>query len=406
MTVTIREASPVGALTGNRQEITLITPGWGSSGYYSPAVLEQAAKDRVFPAKTQMHIDHDGEMARFEQPSGSLTRLAAGLLEDARWEPDWVDPNNPGELSGRLVAEADVFSQWRVLLTEAQEYIGASIVAGATIKKGEVDGRKGNIVESLHPHVLNRVDYVTAAGRGGRISAVLESRINRQIAEATANETRKLIQDAVREAYGEDGVWVWLRDYDETKAWFEVEDAESMHVYEQTYESTETAVSLTGERVEVRATTTYVPITSPPADPAGVTTNQEEATMATIDDAELAQLRESASRATALEAENTTLRTENGELKESGTRAQAEAIVAEAFGDIEAKATRKALVTAAVTAESFNAEALATDAKEAAAEYAVAHGAGKVHGVGTPVTAAEAKTITGSDIVAVLEGAK
>ena len=38
--------------------IQLITPGWGSSGYYSAEVLEQAANDKVFAKGTQMHIDH------------------------------------------------------------------------------------------------------------------------------------------------------------------------------------------------------------------------------------------------------------------------------------------------------------------------------------------------------------
>lgn len=128
--------------------------------------------------------------------------------------------------------------------------------------------------------------------------------------------------------------------------------------------------------------------------------------MATIDDAELKQLREDASRAAALEAENNTLKTENGDLKESGIRSQAEAIVAEAFGDIDAKTTRKALITAAVAAEAFDAEALAADAKEAAAEYAVAHGAGRVHGVGASTPAAtESVDPADADVLTALKGA-
>lgn len=402
----IREAAAAGALIGSRQEITIITPGWGTSGYYSPTMLEQAAKDLVFPAETQMHIDHDSEMQQYEHPAGSLTRLAAVLEEDARWEPEWVDPKTG--VKGRLVAPAKVFPPWRETLAEMAEYIGTSIAAAATFTMGEAEGRKGKIVEALHPNILNRVDYVTVAGRGGRVSAVLESALTRRITEATANETCELLRAALRAAYGGEEVWLWLRDYDGTTAWYEQEDVDGSRIYEQAYTLTnDGAVTLAADRTEVRATTHYVPVTPtiPPASPAGVTTNQEEANMATIDDAELTQLRENAGRVSALEAELATERDKNAKSEHAATEAKATAIVAEAFGDIEAKATRKALITAALAAETFNPEALADEAKEAAAEHAVAAGAGKVHGVGSPA-ATESKTITDGDIVSILEGGK
>lgn len=39
-------------------KVGLITPGWGSSGYYAAEVLESAAADRVFPAGTHIYFDH------------------------------------------------------------------------------------------------------------------------------------------------------------------------------------------------------------------------------------------------------------------------------------------------------------------------------------------------------------
>ena len=134
MPTLVREATKAGALTGARTEITLITPGWGSSGYYSPAVLEQAAKDRVFPKNTQMHIDHDDAGS-----VGSVSTLAAALSEDARWEPDWLDPDTG--VKGRLVAENRVFSHKREMLSEMADVIGTSIAAGAEISLGEAEGR-------------------------------------------------------------------------------------------------------------------------------------------------------------------------------------------------------------------------------------------------------------------------
>lgn len=401
----IREAAAAGVLTGSRQEITLITPGWGSSGYYSPALLEQAAKDRVFPKGTQSHIDHDGEMARYEQPAGSLTRLAAALTEDARWEPNWVDPDNPGPIPGRLVAETAVMPNWREFLLAAKEFIGNSIAAAATFTKGEVDGRKGNIVEALHPSPLNRVDYVTVAGRGGRISAVLESAFTRKVSEATANETSRMLRDAIRAQYGAEDTWIWLRDHDDTTAWFEVEDAEATSIYEQTYTITDTAVTLTGDRIEVRATTQYVPITpaaeaapDSPSNPAGATTNQEEVTMATIDDKELAELRESAGRATALEAELNTERATRADEAKAARKDKAAGIITEAFGeDAPAFIVEAAHVLA--EAETFDAEKLRTSVTEAAAKIAADNGAGSVRGLGDTTTVTESKTITDDDIV-------
>lgn len=391
----IKEAAQPGTLSGSRMEITLITPGWGSSGYYSAAVLEQAAKDRVFPAGTQQHIDHQTAEDREKNPAGSVGTLAAALEEDARWDPHWVDPDNTDAEPGRLVAESRVYSLWRQHINDVKDVIGASIVAAAEVSMGEADGRKGRIIEQLLPGVLNRVDFVTAAGRGGRISEVLEA--------ATVREGRNV------------GGWLEARMH---SMFTNISD----DMYGDGRLTREERITLSGAlgdalasfttRVEADAPQLFerdlweeptppAPATEAAKDsvpnPATVTENQEEATMATIDDAELKQLREAASRATALEAENTTLKTENGELKESGIRSRAEAIVAEAFGEIEAKTTRRALVAAAITAESFNAEALATDAKEAAAEYAVAHGAGTVRGLGDTVT--ESKTITDDDVV-------
>lgn len=127
--------------------------------------------------------------------------------------------------------------------------------------------------------------------------------------------------------------------------------------------------------------------------------------MATIDDAELQQLREAASRATALEAENSTLKQDNAKLTQDSRTSAAEAIVAEAFGDLEAKVTRRSLVTAALAAEAFDADALKATAIEAAAEIRAERGEGNVHGNGTTTAPArEAATVADADILNALKG--
>jgi len=148
-----------------------------------------------------------------------------------------------------------------------------------------------------------------------------------------------------------------------------------------------------------------------PSDPAGANenANTKEHVVAKIEieESELTQLRESAGRVTALETELAEANRKNADSEKAARESRANAIVAEAFGDIEAKATRKALIAAALVGESLDEAALKADAVEAAAEYKAAHGEGTVHGVGdtAPPPATESKkTITDADIVAALHG--
>ena len=397
----ITEAGTLTAGTTGKINVQLITPGWGSSGYYSAKLLEQAAKDKVFPAGTQMHIDHISASEEYDRPAGSLQTLAAVLTEDAVWD---------GE---RLVAEAKVGSRWRDIITEFAENIGTSVSVGVDMKAGEAEGRRGQIIEQMYPHALDRVDFVTVAGRGGKIDKVLEAIAGRAV-EATASETHKALSLAVREAYGDDSMWTWILDYDETLVWFSQESESGTALYQVGYTMTDSTATLQGEAVEVRKVITYVPITpakestTVPSNPAGVTKNQEEATMATIDDAELKQLREAAGRVPALESENTTLKTQNETLVKDGRKASAEAIVADVFGDVEAKVTRRSLVAAALAAESFDPEALKVTAVEAVAEIRAERGEGNVHGAGDtkPPAARESVEVADADILKALKGGK
>lgn len=398
----IHEAGTLSTAAGpGKLLIQLITPGWGSSGYYSAEMLEQAATDKVFAKGTQMHIDHMSTTERREQPAGSVKTLAAVLTEDAVWD---------GE---RLVAEAMLGSQYRDVITEFAEYIGTSISAGADVTTGEAEGRKGTIIEKLYPDALNRVDFVTVAGRGGKVEKVLES-IAGRATEATANDVRQAISTAVRDAYQDDGVWVWVLDYDESNVWFEQESADSSKVWQQAYTITDVTVELTGDLVEVRRVTNYVPVETPsqeskdsPPVPAGVTENEKEPPMATIqiEESVHADLVAQSGRATALEAEvsaanNRATAAEAG-LTEANDAAAA-AVVEAAFttAGISAPKTAARLSKGYPLKENgvLDAEALATDVAESIAELQVANGAGTVRGVGH-TDAAESKSISDDDVV-------
>lgn len=152
------EAVPNGS---GRIRVTLITPGWGSSGYYSAPVLEQAAADNVFKAGTQMYLDHPTESEKWERPARSLRDLAGILTSDARWT------------GSALVAEVEVFDPFRAAILDMKDAIGMSIRAAAEGTQGKAEGRTGPIITRLLE--ASSVDFVTKAGRGGRILQVLES---------------------------------------------------------------------------------------------------------------------------------------------------------------------------------------------------------------------------------------
>lgn len=276
-------------------KVQLITPGWGSSGYYSAAVLKEAATGKIWPAGTRMMLDHPTWAESQDRPEGSVMNWAATLTEDAAWD------------GSGLSAEAEVYSPYAALLAERKDFLGVSVRASAEVKQGEAEGRKGRIIERII--YGETVDFVTKAGRGGRVLAVLESA--RNLTEATSNDRRDQLQRAVTDAHTdrERETWAWVRDFDEAAStvYFSANDERT---YAQPYEVGEDdrTVTLTGDPAEVRVVTSYVPLTVPateapappdvPATAAGQTTQENH--MAEIADAELTTLRESAGQVTPL----------------------------------------------------------------------------------------------------------
>jgi hypothetical protein len=417
-TATITEAAAATAADSGRMLIQFISPGWGSSGYYSPEVLEAAATDRVIPAGTQMYADHPTQTEDMERPVRSIKDLMAVAVEDAHLSDD-----------GALVGEVQVVPQWRDLLETVRDSIGVSIRGSATdIVEGEAEGRRGGIIEGLVAPVLS-VDFVTRAGRGGRILPLLESaRVNKRaighgIAEATVNDTREALQTVLRDTYGGEKVYVWVRDFDDATVWFEVENGQDSGVFGQTYSNADGAVALSGDRTEVRVSTTYVPVRPGGNTP---TTESEEDTMPQIqiDEAEHSRLVTEAGRVTALEARATTaeserdqLRTERDQLRAREAAAtHARTRVTEANAGLPA-ATVDRIVTAATTtvtlteAGELDTAALdtAVDAARTAEEtylagLAEAAGVGSISGFGGAPAGGQT-TVTEADLDAAVGGA-
>lgn len=378
-----------------RMLLQIISPGWGSSGYYSPQVLENAATEQVWPAGTHLYADHPSETERYDRPERSVRDLIGTLSEDARVGDD-----------GALVAEAEVFAPYRPLFTDSgfTAAIGMSIRAGAKTGVGEAEGKKGTIVEALLPDPFNSVDFVTHPGRGGSVLSLLESArpdlvleraAERGVSEATANDTREALTAAVRAAYGGDDIWVWVRDFDDELVWFEVEDPDSLTTYQQGYTLSDAgqATLAAGDPTPVRARTEYVPIESeppgeeshqPPVNPAGSTQESKEDTMPQIEEAQLRQLEADAGRAATAERE----RDEAREALAARDRADT---ITRTIESVEGHQTltvleRRGLAADAPIADGHVDEAaLRTAVETAVAERAEASGAGRVTGFGTAV---------------------
>lgn len=286
--------SPDGAV---RRRIQIITPGWGSSGYYSPEVLQEAATNKVIPAGTHMYLNHASESERTDRPERDVRDIAAVLVEDATWT------------GSALEGDADLLGANGELVEAIGPYIGVSISGSATdITIGEAEGRTGPIIEGL-AHVAS-VDFVTHAGRGGRIllesarpSLVNASAIAHGVDEATVNDTRDALQQALRDLYDGERSYVWVRDFDDSTVWFEAGADGDSGLFAQTYTGSGATAALTGDRTEVRVVTTYVPV-----NPAGRNTTEEseEDTMPQIEEARLRELEEAHGRVPTLESERDT----------------------------------------------------------------------------------------------------
>lgn len=153
----LEQGGGASSATGARARVTIISPGQGSSGYYPPETIAEAAG--LFTPGTHMYLDHATESERAERSVRSLEKLV-GVIES---EPTL----NP---SGALVADVKIMPAWQPFVREAYPYIGVSISAAGEIEESAEHGRTITRLTAVES-----VDFVTKAGRGGKIDALLES---------------------------------------------------------------------------------------------------------------------------------------------------------------------------------------------------------------------------------------
>lgn len=368
-------------------EVEFITPGWGSSGYYSREVVEAAAP--LFAVGTHMYLDHPSASDAADRPERSVRDLAAVITE----------AGTVNASTGGVRGKVKVAAPYRELLTDEEfvKNIGVSIRGSATdIVIGEAEGRTGPIIEGLAD--VQSVDFVTRAGRGGRVLAVLESARRSAVHEATASDRHQHLQTSVRAEYAPHGTgtWAWVRDHDadERVVWFDVSpESGPTKTYQQTYDvaANDVDITLTGEPIEVRGVTKYVPVARPGSTTDNTTEESEEDTMPNIEEARLRELEEASGRVPTLESERDTAVAERdqarSELAEHRRTSRAREVIAErareagvTFSPLEERGLLANLPVGEDGA--LDEAAFTTSVNEAAAEVAESHGAGRVRGFG------------------------
>jgi hypothetical protein len=145
--------------------VRIITPGWGSSGYYSESMLTRDGPS-VYTEATHDYIDHPTRTEEKERPERSLKDLAAIITGNVKFESEGVPI--PG-----IYADIHVFKEFREFLNEKAPYIGMSHRAIGKGVPGTAEGKQGKIIESLHKCLS--VDFVTKPGAGGGIMPMYEA---------------------------------------------------------------------------------------------------------------------------------------------------------------------------------------------------------------------------------------
>ncbi|MEN0072357.1 MAG: hypothetical protein AAGC63_15370 [Propionicimonas sp.] len=222
---------------------------------------------------------------------------------------------------------------------------------------------------------------------------VLESATSPAV-EATTRERRDQLSTAVKTAYQtDDDHYMWVRDFDETKSlvWFEDQDD---RCWQQAYTvaDDDLSVALTGDPVEVRPTTTYVPVTAP-QESAGQpeTTTKKEQKMPEISQARLDELTAAEARAAQLQTERdaaiTRAETSESKLIEVEASAARDKAIGEALENVERPDVEKARIRAALEAHDGDiTEQVVAEAVKAEDDYLAAIAPGGVRGFGATRT--------------------
>ena len=186
--------------------VKIISPGRGSSGYYTKEVLQRDGPG-VFGRGTLMFVNHATEAEQNARPEGDWSQLAAVTEAAAHWDDN--GPDGPA-----LYAPAAVFSKFAAEVKEKAPYTGVSINArghyaeSATgLPNPKVKIHESKIAPDGKPGLIARItcadsiDLVTKAGRDGKLllESASQSSTQQQESSAMADENHQQLNEALAE---------------------------------------------------------------------------------------------------------------------------------------------------------------------------------------------------------------
>ena len=145
--------------------VKIISPGRGSSGWYSKELLQRVAADGIFDRGTLGFINHATKTEEAARPEGDWQKLGYVTTARAYWDDN-------GKAGPALYAPIKIFAAHAAEIAEKAQHTGASIRASGTRDDTAIapDGKPGVITSLTH---AESIDLVTKAGRDGKL--LLES---------------------------------------------------------------------------------------------------------------------------------------------------------------------------------------------------------------------------------------
>lgn len=154
-------------------KIVLITPGLGSTGLYSEEAIRNSCAE-AWPVGTHSYVDHPSAANPGRSPKNLIGTLTeAAFYEDGVGAVSFLKPKK----------------HWESFIEEVAEDCGMSIYADGVGKKEIHEGREVVNVEAFLPNVMNTVDLVSYAGRGGHFTESAEALFEAAVENSTQGES-------------------------------------------------------------------------------------------------------------------------------------------------------------------------------------------------------------------------
>jgi hypothetical protein len=158
-----------------RVPIHIIRPGVGKGKGRHLYEANMLARDAHVFKGWKMYVDHESPEAK--KAKGGLPRSlrdSGGIVKEAFWDPDVPADPARGYGQGAVVGLVKPTRLVREFIEDDPEIVEASIAASATGVKPVIrDGQRVWLVEGINDR--GSVDWVTEAGAGGRVVALMEA---------------------------------------------------------------------------------------------------------------------------------------------------------------------------------------------------------------------------------------